>query len=280
MRAGPGGRGSSRRRPRWERVLAWSCGLVMLCVAIVGFEIALHRSIRMAVRAPLPDGVGAAGAYGRLDIPGTGRVRLPSGRVNLYFDAVTGALATPVPELSVGVHPADGRGADPTITNDLGATNLYNGEAVIRLARLEVPHAGEYRVSVSGQVAGYLQPRLLVGHDAPGAASPIRGSAWGSGRIITVTGIVEAAILVVSLLALAIGRRRARERVVMAPPAVHPDAPPVDEQTFEGVQVVNASGGDPAELIEKLARLREQGLITDQQFEAAKQQLDRSGSAA
>jgi hypothetical protein len=186
----------------------------MLCVAIAGFELALNRSIRSNASATSTagaNGVSAAGAYGRIHIPGRGLVRLPSGRVNLYFDAVTGALATPVPELSVGVHSADGRAPDPTVTNDLGATNLYNGEAVIRLARLEVPHPGAYRVSVSGQIGGYLQPRLLLGHDATTPAAVRSGS--GFGRVMAVTGAVEAAILLVSLLALAVGRRLARERV-------------------------------------------------------------------
>jgi hypothetical protein len=45
-------------------------------------------------------------------------------------------------------------------------------------------------------------------------------------------------------------------------------------QVFSGVQVVNASGADPASVIEKLARVRDQGLISQAQFEAAQRQVE------
>jgi hypothetical protein len=43
--------------------------------------------------------------------------------------------------------------------------------------------------------------------------------------------------------------------------------------SYGDVQVVNASGADPASVIEKLERLRAQGLITDQQLQAAQSQI-------
>lgn len=42
------------------------------------------------------------------------------------------------------------------------------------------------------------------------------------------------------------------------------------------VQVINASGADPASVLEKLGRLREQGLMSEAQLRQAQQQLDGS----
>jgi hypothetical protein len=50
--------------------------------------------------------------------------------------------------------------------------------------------------------------------------------------------------------------------------------------SFGGVQVVNASGADRAEIIEKLERLREQGLVTDQQLAAARSQIPTGATQA
>jgi hypothetical protein len=47
-----------------------------------------------------------------------------------------------------------------------------------------------------------------------------------------------------------------------------------------GVQVVNASGDDPYTVIQKLARIRDQGLISAEQFEAAKRQVEGGAGTA
>jgi hypothetical protein len=273
-------RGLGRPAPgplRWEGRLAWWGGSMMLTVAIIGFVAAIVMPALVTVKAA-SSGPRTDGAYGQIDIPGAKRVHLPRGNLNLYFAAVTGALSTPIPELSLGVHAIGHRGPDPTITDDLGATNLYNGEAVIRVAKLEVPRRGDYRIAVSGQVTGYLQPRLLLGRDPP--SPPVGASGWGFARIMTLTGIAEVGILLASLVALAVGRRRQHERVAARPPVPDPGPPRIERQTFDSVQIVNARGAEPAELIKKLARLRAQGLITDQQFKAAKQEVESGGSTA
>jgi hypothetical protein len=60
-------------------------------------------------------------------------------------------------------------------------------------------------------------------------------------------------------------------------PAVQ--APPgVAAEVVGGVQLVNASGLDPASVLEKLASAKQQGLISDDQFEQAKRQLQSAGA--
>jgi hypothetical protein len=52
------------------------------------------------------------------------------------------------------------------------------------------------------------------------------------------------------------------------------------EVTAGGVQVVNASGADAATVIEKLARARDQGVISDKQFAEAKRQVESGGAGS
>jgi hypothetical protein len=52
------------------------------------------------------------------------------------------------------------------------------------------------------------------------------------------------------------------------------------ETVLSRVEVVNASGADPATVLEKLAQLKDQGLITDEQFKAAQTQVDGQAPSA
>lgn len=52
------------------------------------------------------------------------------------------------------------------------------------------------------------------------------------------------------------------------------NAQPSDTPPVQSVQVVNASGADPGTVLEKLERVKAQGLISQAQFDAAKAQLE------
>lgn len=57
-------------------------------------------------------------------------------------------------------------------------------------------------------------------------------------------------------------------------------APADPETIYGGVQVMNASGDPPSVVLEKLERVRAQGLITDAQLEAVRLQLQGGSSGA
>ena len=58
--------------------------------------------------------------YGRVDIPGSAVLHLPQGEIEVAFRTLTpttngGGGALNVPPLSLGVHPANGKGPDPEV---------------------------------------------------------------------------------------------------------------------------------------------------------------------
>ena len=136
--------------------------------------------------------------YGQIALPGAMVVQLPARTVDLTFAAEQGDIAAlPVPALAITVAHVTGDGPDPDVREDIGTTVGNNGDDHVRIARVKITSAGEYRVTVAGDVGNYLSPRLLLGH----------GTDSGVVKIVLITVAAIVAVLLASLAVLAIGRR-------------------------------------------------------------------------
>lgn len=211
-------------------------------------------------------------AYGEVSIPGSGSLHLPAGDVTVTFHTVViggtnGGL--PVPPLKYRIGAPEGV-AEPKLTEDYGTTTTVNNDARIRIGILHVPVEGTYDVNLDGNVSAYLNPTLAFGH----------GSSYGN------LPWIFAAVFGVALVDLVIARvwaARAARRPVPVPgyPAPSPgfgvpswDAspayvPPVQQPasytpTDDGVRV---------EQLNTLARLRDSGALTEDEFQAEKRRI-------
>jgi hypothetical protein len=137
---------------------------VVLLATIIGWFVALFAFNNSA-------------KYGTIPIPGSAVVHLPAGEVDLSLDTqVTSfggshsSVSVPIPTLTTSVVPVGG-GRVPGYENSVGGTTSVNSDAHRRFAKIDVPTAGKYRVQVSGDVNGFIEPELELG--APGIASNV-----------------------------------------------------------------------------------------------------------
>ena len=114
--------------------------------------------------------------YGKVGIPGSKVVNLPTGEVDVSFDAQVTSyggssnVSLPIPHLGLSVVPVGG-GLIPGYQSSVGGTTSVNSDAHRQVAKLDVPASGSYRVTVSGDVGGFIDPTLELG--APGLATKI-----------------------------------------------------------------------------------------------------------
>jgi hypothetical protein len=129
------------------------------------------------------------GTYGSMRIPSTKVVHLPAGRVNLTFTMDLENQTVDIPVLRIGIAPAGG-GQRLAVSHGIGTPTSINGVTHDRMAWLDVPTEGDYRVSVDGADPSEPNPQLLFGpqsHDAE-TGLPI----LGAGVLILVIGIIGA----------------------------------------------------------------------------------------
>lgn len=132
-------------------------------------------------------------AYGEVPIPGEASLQLPEGQVTVSFHTmVTGqpSAGFPIPPLSLRIDPPAGV-PEPAVTESVSGTTTVNSDTHVRLWVADVPQAGEYRITVDGQVGGYIRPRLAFGADSSHSAL-----LWGFGALFAV-GLVELAAALV-----------------------------------------------------------------------------------
>lgn len=120
------------------------------------------------------DGIGpapsAAGAekYGQVSIPGEKVVFLPKGDVALYFsDFVQGGADNvengSVPAMNIEVSGPGGGPPYPKLTSKYGPATQVNGHVWLQINNIDVAKSGDYRINVSAQTSGYINPQLLLG---------------------------------------------------------------------------------------------------------------------
>lgn len=191
-------------------------------------------------------------AYGEVPIPGSATVHLPAGEatISLHTMMIGGGGVLPVPKMSLTIAPPAGV-AEPQVTEDMGSTTTVNNDAHIRVWVAKIPADGDYTVTTDGQVSAYVNPTLAFGH----------GSWFGYLPWVFV-GVF--ALAVVALIIAGMARKRASRRSG-PPPAPHIEAPERPwVPTDQGVRI---------EQLNTLARLRDSGALTAEEFEAEKKRL-------
>lgn len=186
-------------------------------------------------------------AYGEVPIPGSGEVRLPEGEAIVSFHVgYYGGRGLRVPRLNFDITPPPGI-ADPTVTEDLGATVALNDDAHRRVWFMKVPAEGIYRIITKGEVGGYVEPRLAFG-----ATRSLDAPLW-----------VFAALAMISvdlfIAAWWFRRHRRRSTVATAPVPDEPYAP-----TDEGVRI---------EQLKTISALRDSGALTQKEFQEEKRRI-------
>src|SRR5215831_9942314 len=125
---------------------------------------------------------GEPNQYGRVDIPGTGVVHLPSGNVDGTVAMIIPGRGNETPtvllpdDLSLTVVATDGSGA-AKVTRHLGTSGnaLDNQADSKRLVwKIDVPHSGDYRVTTKGDFVGLgVDVAVWFGHGAPIAGTMV-----------------------------------------------------------------------------------------------------------
>ena len=200
------------------------------------------------------------GAYGEIPIPGSGTIRLPSGEVLASFHVTGyGGRGLTVPPLTMNITAPEG-GADPEVTEDLGATVSVNDDAHRRVWVMQVPVEGLYRISVDGKVGGYVDPRLAFGS---GAGQRVTALLWV---------FVALSIIGVDLLIAMWWFRRRRGQTVGMPPSSVASVEPDETAGPEG-PYVPTDEGVRLEQLKTIAALRDCGALTEREFEEEKRRI-------
>lgn len=193
-------------------------------------------------------------AYGEVPIPGSSSLELPAGEVTVSFHTVLiggSGSGLPVPPLSYRM--TGPGGADVRLTEDYGSTTTVNNDARVRIGYVRIPTAGIYHVDLDGNVSAYLNPTLAFGHGTRYGHVP-----W-----------ILAGIFGFALLDLVVARTwaaRAGRIDEVAPPTPSAGWSPtvVPVASDEGIRV---------QTLETLARLRDSGALTQDEYEAEKKRV-------
>jgi hypothetical protein len=198
-------------------------------------------------------------AYGEVPIPGTGKLHLPAGEVTVSFHTVTvgsqsgGGL--PVPHLVLDIDPPAGV-ADPKVTESVGGSTSVNNDIHRRVWLVEITTAGDYIITTSGEINGFISPRMAFGQDSS-------NNAWlgicAGVFVIGLVGTVTASV-----------RLSRAKRVDL--PAWQASAPPSATHIVGPVEVPSDQGVK-IEQLKTLAALRDSGALTEKEFQAEKRRV-------
>jgi Short C-terminal domain len=224
-------------------------------------------------------------ANGTVPVPGTSVLHLPAGEVDISFatnSAVANGGSFYTPGMDLKVAPVSESGASPTITDSSGGASTIGSRTSARVWKMQVPTAGDYRVTVDGNASAYINPKLLFGQSPPGGLIVKLGliALGGLGLLIILSGMVA---------------KRADRRAGPAPvagngfaaapgmtfmaPGITVSAPPNGTAAASFGVGSAAPGlealGEAAHLDElsKLADLHERGVLSDAEFAAEKAKI-------
>lgn len=207
-------------------------------------------------------------AYGEVPIPGSSSLQLPQGDVTVTFHTVLiggGGSGLPVPPLKYRM--TGPGGVDVQLTEDYGSTTTVNNDARVRIGYLHLSTEGTYDIQLDGNVGAYLNPTLAFGH----------GSSYGKlpWILAAIFGFALVDLIVVRIWAAARGRRR--EQITPAwngdgyvPPPIHA-VPTVTHQPQ--ASYTPSDQGIRIEQLNTLARLRDSGALTEDEYSAEKKRV-------
>ena len=208
--------------------------------------------------------------YGRVDIPGSGTVQLPEGRVDVAYDVQlptsdSGGYLT-VPRLSFDIEPPDGK-TYPDVHEDWGSSISVNNDSHERVWRMQVPKAGAYSVTTDGDVGGFIDPQLAFGTSSTAPTWPI--------FVCAALFFVSLGLLVVS--GIAANRTPKQPRSQKHPRPVVPSSTPVPSTVTTPVTapVANTPEQEMARLtqLQQLSDLHTAGTLSDEEYQAARARL-------
>lgn len=166
---------------------------IALVLAIVGSSIAIAIFVFKMV-----EGAGEADKYGRIDLPGSGQIELPEGRVALYYEEHVTLNENDSLDLPSGLRVV-ARRENEVVRSQKTVQNAVNtsGRSLREFAKLEIPRAGRWKVTARSSSQGSHDPGVTFG----------RGQLEGIGETAVLVGGIEAGSLLLALLVLLMGRR-------------------------------------------------------------------------
>jgi hypothetical protein len=198
-------------------------------------------------------------AYGEVPIPGTGKLHLPAGQVTVSFHTVTVGSSSgsglPVPHLVLDIDPPAGV-ADPKVTESVGGSTSVNNDIHRRVWVAEITAEGDYIITTSGEINGFINPHMAFGHDSQskGGWLGVLAGVFFIGLVGTVTASVR------------LSRTKRAESPawqVSAPPPTHTEGS-IEMPSGEGVKI---------QQLKTLAALRDSGALTEKEFQAEKRRV-------
>lgn len=117
--------------------------------------------------------------YGRVSIPGTKVMHIPTGQVTVSVAVAlpgrgNGTPTLRLPDCGFAIEAVDG-GSNPKVTEDIGDSNNANDtldDTQRQVWRMSVTRTADYKITTHGDFTGYgVNPELWFGHTAgmPGA---------------------------------------------------------------------------------------------------------------
>lgn len=235
-------------------------GITGLVVAVVGFVVALVLNVFVFDEFD---------AYGEVAIPGQESLELPEGEVSVSFHTVVnggtdGGFYTPA--LGLSITPPDGVNQEQVVITEQGSsTTSVNNDVRAQVFAVQIPQAGDYVIRTSGDMSGYIAPRLAFGH-----GSQYWWLLWVFGAVFV--------IALIDVLLGSVWLARARRTPVPLQPSQfaggiypYPDssAPP----SYAPASYSPNEDGIRLEQLKTLAALRESGALTEAEFQAEKRRL-------
>jgi hypothetical protein len=240
---------------------------IQWCILVA--MISLFANVAIATSSSDPD------TYGQLDVPGSATLHFPKREVEASFTIglySTNFHGLDVPPLQLAVSPARG-GPGAVVTKDVGGTATeetdHTSSARIRIWRVQIPRAGDYRVDVTGTTGEYPGGQVEFGHAAGKPFTGVRRIgllvAGGLALVALIAHLVVRrssprfpgrwGLALQSLGAVREAQRDGRSMFVPTPGPAVPD------------------GQDRIDELERLAALHAQGALTDEEFAASKARL-------
>jgi hypothetical protein len=172
-----------------------------------------------------------------------------------------GGSGLPIPPLKYTI--TGPGGFDGQLTEDYGSTTIVNNDARARIGYLHLPEAGSYDVTLDGKVSAYLDPRLAFG----------TGSSFGNvpWLLAAVFGFAVVGLIVVRIWA-----RRVTRRAAVPPPTPSPNWIPTSvprEYPPPAASFTASDEGIRVQTLETLARLRDSGALTQDEYDAEKKRV-------
>jgi len=202
-------------------------------------------------------------AYGEVPIPGSTTLHLPAGEVTVSFHTmVTGSPSSgfPIPDLKFNITPPVGI-AKPQVTESIGGTTTVNSDTHVQVWVMQMAQEGTYDIETDGNVNGYINPRLALGH-----GSSYGWLTWVFGGLLAL-GAVELAV------ALLWSARSAKAARPLAPEELAAPAESTWDGRLRAVPTTPSDQGMRLEQLKQLAALRDSGALTEEEFETEKRRI-------